>query len=328
MVYREKRKLILVTAHDFPRPPSEDCRTVASRPAPPLSVVIGTTQGWPDVRPCLEALRIQAAAVGAEVIVADGSAVGPPEGEDIGRGIRWLCRPGAGVVELRALATQEAQGEIVAVTEDHCVVSPDWCARILDAHARHPGAAAIRGAVVNGSRDHLIDWAAFLTVQAPHLAPFVGRDTDSILPMSCVSYKRWALEQLPALHEPWPVELRDYREWLRAGHALIADAQIWVAHHQSVGFVRASGLQFHNARAFSGIRRRRMARRDWIRLATAVVLPFYRTVRTASICLGKRAPRGTLIAALPLILWFYCCKGAGEIAGYLAGPGDSPLRTL
>jgi hypothetical protein len=295
---------------------------------PPLSIVIATTQGWPDLRPCLEAVRDQAVAVGAEVVIADGSAGQPLESESLGPGFRWLRRPEAGVVELRRFAMEHAHGDIVAVTEDHCVVAPDWCARILDAHARHPGAAAIKGAVVNGSRDHLVDWAAFFVNQAPHLAPFVGRDTDVILPMSCVSYKRWALQPYPAHQEPWPVELRDYREWLRAGHVLVADEQIWIAHHQAVGFVRTSGLQFHNARAVSAVRRRRMAWRDWARLAGALVLPFYRTVRTTSICLGKRVPRRTLTAALPLVLWFYFCKGTGEIAGYLAGPGDSPRRIV
>ena len=295
---------------------------------PPLSVVIATTQGWPQIRPCLEAVLDQARAVGAEVIVADGSASAPPVQGSLGTGLQWLSRPGAGVVELRASAMEQSRGAIVAVTEDHCVVASDWCARILDAHARHPEAAAIKGAVVNGSRDHLVDWAAFFLNQAPHLAPFLGRATDVILPMSCVSYKRRALQRSPAKDEPWPIGLRDYREWLRDGHVLVADETIWIAHHQAVGFVRTSGLQFHNGRAVSGVRRRRMGWRDWARLAGAPVLPFYRSLRTTSICLGKRVSWRRLIASEPLILWFYCCKGAGEIAGYVAGPGQSPRKIL
>ena len=35
---------------------------------------------------------------------------------------------------------------MVAITEDHCDVAPDWCEQVLDAHARHPDAVAIAGA--------------------------------------------------------------------------------------------------------------------------------------------------------------------------------------
>lgn len=295
---------------------------------PLLSVAIGTAQGWTHLRSHLGTLPEQAAALGAEVIIADGSGGPPPDPGCLGPGVRWLCRPGTGILELRALAMGEARGDIVAVTEDHCVVSPDWCARILDAHARHPGAAAIRGAMLNGSPDRLVDWASFLVNQAPHLPPFVGRDTDAILPMGCVSYKRSALESRPARAEPWPIEVRDYREWLRDGHALVADQRIWVVHHQSVGFVRTFKLQFHYARSVTGIRRRRLTRRDVIRLAGAGLLPFYRTARTAMICVRKNVSRRTLVATLPFIVGIYCCKGTGEVMGYLFGRGGSPRQTI
>lgn len=295
--------------------------------APSLSVVIGTTQGWPSIRPCLESLGAQATAPWVEIIVADGSDCVPPEGTPLGPGVVWLRHPGVSVLELRALASRAARGEIVAVTEDHCVVAPDWCARILEAHARHREAAAVKGAVTNGSRAHLIDWAAFLLNQAPHIPPFAGKGGDAVLGVSCVSYKRWALERLASSRAPWP-ELRDHRAWQAAGDRLVADERIWVEHYQSVGFIATSALQFHNARTVSGIRRDRMGWRDWTRLVAVAVLPFYRTLRTVSTCLGKRVPRVILLASVPLILWFYCCKGTGELAGYLAGTGESPRRVL
>ncbi len=222
---------------------------------------------------------------------------------------------------------QEARGAIIAVTEDHCLVAPDWCAQILGAHARHPDAVAIKGAVANGSRERLVDWAAFLLNQAPHLSPFVGRMTDAVLGVSSVSYAWLALERLAA-REPGPVELRDYRACLATGARVVADEHIRVEHVQSVGFFRTSALQFHNARTVCGLRRARMTWRDWVRLAGAPILPFTRTLRTIAICLGKHVSRTTLWASVPMILWFYCCKGAGELLGYLAGPGQSPRKLL
>jgi hypothetical protein len=38
----------------------------------PLSIVIATTRSWSEIEPCLESLRDQAQAVGAEVLVGDG----------------------------------------------------------------------------------------------------------------------------------------------------------------------------------------------------------------------------------------------------------------
>lgn len=296
-----------------------------SEPPPALSVVIATTQGWPDAALCLDALRAQAAATGAEIVIADGSGRPPPDPGRVGPGVVWRSLPGAGVFELRAAATREARGAIVAVTEDHCVVGPRWCARILEVHARHPEAAAVKGVVANGSRERLIDWAAFLMSQAPHLPPFVGGRDDAVVGVSCVAYKRSALDA--ALAEgglPFP-ELRD--PWTWSG-GIVADERLSVEHHQSGRLVATGMLQFHNARAVAGLRRGRMGGRDWIRLLGAPLLPPYRTLRILATCLGKRVPRGVLLACLPLVLW--CCfwKGAGEVLGYVVGPGDSARKLL
>ena len=69
-----------------------------------------------------------------------------------------------------------------------------------------------------------------------------------------------------------------------------------------------------------------MTLRDWARLAALPILPFVRTARTVALCARKPVPWTTLAASLPLFLWFYVWKAAGEITGYLIGPGDSATR--
>ena len=293
-------------------------------PLPPLSNVVATSQGWPEIEACLAALVPQARAAGAEIIVADGSGGAPPP-PGLPPGVRWLSHPETGVFELRALATREARGAIVAITEDHCLVAPDWVARILAAHRAHPDAAAIKGAILNGSRERLVDWAAFLLNQAPHLPPFRGRTTDAVLNASSVAYARRVLAELAA-REPEPLELRHPRTWRASGDRIVADERIQVRHFQSLGLRTTSALQYHTARTTAGIRRARMRGRDWVRLAAAPVLPFVRTCRTVATCLDKPVSRVTLLASVPLIFWLYCCKAAGELSGYLAGPGRSPTR--
>ena len=96
----------------------------------PLSIVIATTKAWPELEPCLESLHEQAQAVGAEVVVGDGHGQGlPPDVADRYPGVRWIKWPGRSVFFLRELAMTEAHGAVVAVTEDHCTVTPGWCGR-------------------------------------------------------------------------------------------------------------------------------------------------------------------------------------------------------
>lgn len=290
-----------------------------------LTVVIPTCHGWPEVRPCLERLRDQAQVTATEVIVADGSTAPAPPAGALWPGLVWLRQPGVGLFDLRALARRRARGSILAVTEDHCLVAPDWCARILEAYARQPAAVAVKGVVRNGTAERLVDRASYLANHAPNLPPFDGAPEDAILGVSCVAYSQQALGRL-APELAWPVELHDARRWRAVGEAVLADERIWVDHHQSGGLLALSAFHFHNARAISGLRRRRMTRRDWVRLAASPVLPLVRTARTAALCARKRVPWTTLAPSLPLFLWFYVWKAAGEITGYLTGPGDSATR--
>jgi hypothetical protein len=297
------------------RPPADE---------PPLSVILATTRGWAEARPCLERLLGAARPVGAEVVVADGSAAPPPPGA-LPPGLRWLREPGAGVFVLRALARRAARGPLLAVTEDHCLVAPDWCARLLDAFARHPEAVAVKGAVRNGSRARLVHWAAFVMNQGPHVPPFRGGRDDALLGVSCAAYRRQALARLLP-EAAGPLDLLDTRTWRDAGETVVADPAAWVEHHEPLSFLAVSAVQYHNARAVAGLRRGRPTPRDGLRLAGAPALAVTRAARTVAAALRRDLPRGRVLAAAPLVLWLYAWKAAGEVAGYLAGPGNSAAR--
>ena len=160
---------------------------------PPLSVVIGTGEGWPYVRDLVRALRPEIEGVSGELLIVDGSGGAAPPVTDLGAHVRWLSRDAASVFALYAIGLREARGEVVATTEDHALPRPGWCAAIVAAHAAHPEAAAIGGAIENGSTDALIQWASYFTTQGPHMAPL----GDRVVPMTTneanVSYKRSAV---------------------------------------------------------------------------------------------------------------------------------------
>ncbi len=159
-------------------------------PSPRISVMFATIQGWPAAHLPIDALRDQVAHVGGEVIVMDGSGLPAPDALAIGPNVTWISRPGWSVFQLRAEGYDHCRGDVVAVTEDHCAPAADWCERILAAHAAHPEAIAIGGAVENGTPEHVIDWAAFLMTQAQSMSPLANGPADRIAGAATVTYRR------------------------------------------------------------------------------------------------------------------------------------------
>src|SRR5262249_62082026 len=94
----------------------------------PLSVVVSTADNLDQVAANLGDLRAQVEAVGGELIVVNGGNVFSRNEHP---GLRIHQIPGASVFDCRAEGLSLASGEIVAFTEDHCIVSDGWGARIL-----------------------------------------------------------------------------------------------------------------------------------------------------------------------------------------------------
>jgi hypothetical protein len=295
-----------------------------SRPA--LSVVLTVTRPWPQARAALDSLYGQACACDAEILVADGSRSGIPRGSH--PRARRLHRPGATVFELRSLGLRAAEGEVVALTEDHCRVAPDWCAAVLRAHREHPGAAMIGGALENGAGDSLVDWANFLVSNGAFLAPLANGPADRITGQANVSYKRWALAEYPP---DAPDEGRHRRRLAAAGHQLLLDDGLRVAHVQSLGLVGTCAIHFHDGRCVVGARRRwSSAWRLGLDLAKGMLLPARVVVATARV-VGRTAIRRAdlrrvAVRSAPCVLLVLGAHSAGELVGLVGGPGGSPAR--
>jgi hypothetical protein len=294
----------------------------------PISVVVPTIRGFGDARPAIDLVVGQVQSAGGEVIVVDGSNGLAPTQEQLGELGRpgvvvWISMPGSSVFQLRYRGYGEARGEIVAVTEDHCHVASDWVERILDAHQRFPDAAAIGGAVLNGTDKKVVDWAAFMLTQGPFLPPLDDGHTDRISGPANVSYKRRVITRLRGDKRYGLIDFLELPEALQ-GEPLAADDTIRVRHHQSQGFWGTSRAEFDNGRTIAGYRRRRMTRGDWLRIASSPVLPIYRSIRALRIASAKEHPSGLLARIAPAHVWLQYCAMGGELLGYMAGPGDSP----
>lgn len=292
----------------------------------PLTAVVATTQPWPEVEACLASLHPQLEALGGEIVLGDGSPDGvPAEVRARHPRLRVLHRPGASVFLLRAEAVACATGTIVAVTEDHCVVAPDWCARILAAHAAHPDAVAIGGAVENGATATAIDWASFFLVNGGSMAPLPGGPRRAIALQANVSYKRAALpENAPALGQMEWILNQDLR---RGGGTLVSDDRIQVAHVQSLGVRSTCRIHFDDGRTIAAFRLERIGTLErLLRIAAVPVMPPLLVARTLFHVLPKGRERGRLAASLPWMLVLTSCKAWGNLLGFLFGPGASPAR--
>jgi hypothetical protein len=294
--------------------------------APSVSVVVATVRGWPEVRPALSPIGEQAVEHAAEVVVLDGSGKPAPSRADRFDGLRWVSRPGESVFQLRPLGYHEARGELVLVTEDHCTPAPGWLDGHVRAHREHPEAAVVTGAVENGTGDRALEWAAFYMTHGQILPPIEQTELSAMPGAANLSFKRDALQRISHYGEHGALELLDAAPLTAGGRTIVADDRIRVHHHHSMTLPQESTIEFHNGRTIGGLRRERMERRDWIRLASLGLLPAFRAARTVKRVFSKDTSRATVVASAPLILWLQYCHALGELVGYAAGPGDSPRQ--
>lgn len=286
----------------------------------PISVIVPSLRGWPIMRDYLPEIVRQANEFGGQVIVADGSGLPfPPDIESAN--VVWLRMPGAAPHTLRQAAYRRAQAEIVAMTEDHCLAANDWLASMVAAHASDPAAALIFGQVDNGSTEHLIDWAVYCVgygLWAPPMSK-VGRSTPGHANMS---WKRWALERLPATGDR-VLEFRYIAALREAGERVGVSDKPRVTHYQCDNVVTTAALMFNNGRAIASLRRPRMEAQDWVRAVAPIVVAGYRTVRTLGGAASKPLLRAQALRGMPFIALLHVAHTIGESVGYAIGPGRS-----
>ncbi|MCA9497858.1 MAG: glycosyltransferase [Nitrospirales bacterium] len=292
----------------------------------PLSIVVATTKPWPEIRACLDSLLGQSKSVGAEILVADGHGRGLPEmDKEFYKGLMWLKNPGASVFGLRKLGMSHAQGEIIAITEDHCRVAPNWCEQVIQAHKDYPDAAAIGGVVENGATTSLMDWANFFLVFAPFVSPIRNGPSERICLQANISYKRRVVSRMAS--QLGVMEMLFTRQLRQEGEVLMADDRLLVSHVQSHGFGGTFAAHFHNGRSIAGFRLEELGGMGRIlRLGSTAILPPYLLWSTLRSLMGKQEVLGKVFASLPLLALLVCCHAAGEFIGYMAGPGQSPQR--
>jgi hypothetical protein len=290
-------------------------------PRPPLSVVIPVREGLAEIAPVLEALLPAAEALAVEVLVVGELEAGaaPPSAV-----VRLIPMPVADMLVLRRRALAEAEGEVVAVGEDHAVPRPDWCEAVIRAHAENPAALAVVGCLVNATDATLAGRANFRAFASPWQPPMPTLPSRRPPPSSTLSIKRVALEGVESRVPGW-FEADLIPSLFREGE-MVADDRIAVDHFQDHGSFWSILNSYDSARSSYGYEHARLDpadRRDLARWAIAGIPRGLRAeVREAMNDTRMPAGEAALISLIAI------AAGLGGTLGTLRGPGRSAERVV
>jgi hypothetical protein len=218
-----------------------------------------------------------------------------------------------------------ASGDVVALTEDHCIADPNWVESLM--HSAQSDADVIGGGMDNAQRARAVDWAAYFAEYgffAPN-RPDRG-DGVPLLTGANVAYKRHVIADVIG----WAQE----GEWENVAHTRL------VAQGSMLRFARTAAIyqnQTYSLKAFCIDRyqhgrdyaRKRLVEdpgaRRWLLLAATPLLPpllSWRVARAAA-----RTRLGAFLRALPATFVFLTAWSVGEGVGYFRGPADPTSGT-
>lgn len=277
----------------------------------------------------LEALASQVDAPAMEVLVPYHTAIrGVEELKRRFPGVRFLefARPksynpgGPGREhhdELRAAGMAQAQGDIVALIEDHGRPDPRWCARIVEAY--RDGYAGVGGAIENGV-DRLVNWAVYFCDFGAYQNPVPPGPTRMISDANA-SYRR---ETLEAIQEVWKDSFHQVvvnnAILERGGQLGIFPDIIVYQHREGLRLGEALAERYVWGRSFGASRCRWMSGpARVVRAGMTPLLPLVLVARMAAGVARKGRLRKQFAAALPLIGLLAFAWSLGELAGYVSG---------
>ncbi len=292
---------------------------------PRLSVVIASVNGPGCILECLEKLEALPERDQLEILVLDRRSDGTAQmiAERFPRVVLEAGLTGRSIPELRWRGMRAARGEMVAVIEDHCLVTPGWAAEIL----RHAGSdfGVVGGPVENGSRERILDWAFFLAEYGPCMPPLAAGETDAV-PGNNAAYRRSLLPlDEPAWATLWESFLQN--ELRKRGLRSFLSPVMLVYHKKSFRLGEMLEQRFLYSRSFAAMRARAMtAGRRLLYAGLSILLPGLLLWRISRCLIAKRRNGREFLLGLPAIVLFVLSWAAGEMVGYLAGAGDSLAR--
>lgn len=287
-----------------------------------ISVVVPCTNELSDFQASATALRSQSGPV-PEIVAVER--LGPefvaaitkefPEAKIVS------VPAGTTIPEMRAAGIRAATADAIGVIEDHVIVPPHWTEAMLGEIAN--GSDVVAGPVENHATETLVDWAAFLCEYSAVLPPLNDGPSDW-LPGNNTVYRRQVLQRFDALLDDgkWENHLHDHIK--KDGGTLTLRNDIISGHKMHYTFGLYFSQRYLYSRSFAGMRVSGETLPKRILMGCmAFALPplvYYRVVRNVT---TKGRHLSELRRSLPMLVPFSISWGAGEIAGYWFGAGNS-----
>jgi glycosyltransferase involved in cell wall biosynthesis len=290
--------------------------------------VIASLVGPPFIDNCLESLEEQARELDTEVIViACGDDAYAQRLRDRYPWVRILHQSTReGVPELRRRGVEAANGDVVAVIEEHCTASPNWLRIIQAGHGStglKPVPQVIGGPVVDHAYSRLRDWVVYFCEYNGALPPAPDGEVGDLNGANIAYMRQVLLDHKDLLAKGyWEASLHPVL--LAEGVRFLSVPSMVVHHRGPFEFGYYLRQRYWFSRAFAGARARKLP--VWQRLAYLVAAPLVPPLllaRMAQRVWRKRCHVGKFALALPLFVPALTSLVAGEWIGYLLGPGDA-----
>ena len=296
---------------------------------PDFSILIGmvSTEDEKRILETLDVLRKQEGSHKYEVIIADrrNDAVSETIQKDYPEVTLLAAEEETTLTELRTRALERASGDIIIVTEDHCVPSSNWLQSFQQAFEQAPAStAAVGGCVENGVDETSLDWATFFCEYSFFLSPVQDGSSDS-LPGMNVAYKKdvfSGVDREILTSGFWETTL--HPRLLKEGKVLYSTNKIKIFHSKKFSLGLFLSQRFIYSRYYAGLRFKssQYLHRVLASVATILLPPLllYRMIKQIR---QKNRLREELLAASPYLALFILVWTAGEMYGYLFGTGNA-----
>lgn len=292
---------------------------------PSITVAIVGICGVSHAMRCLDALAQQEQSPPFDVVlVHDPHLQGMEVVTDRHTHVRLVSNEGQrSPLELAARAILEADGDIIILTEDHCVPKPDWVRQLVA--ALRPDRAAVGGVVQADPSIRAVDWAFYFVDFFRYMRPAQAGPSPT-LTVCNVAYRRDHLEEIRSLWQTFFHETA-INDALRARFGpLWLEPKAEVEMRRTVRFGDAVYERYAFGRLFGCTRLEfcGLARRLYYALF-APALPVLLMGRMGAKAARERASALAFIRALPVLAAMVLAWSWGEWMGYLT---RRPPRSL
>ena len=296
------------------------------------SVVVASFRERHVLDACLASLLPQSAGAGIELIVA--RADHPPALAALAReypGVRVVPLPtGTDIPQLRGAGLAIASGQIVALTEDHCLADANWVATLAN-YADRP-VDVVGGGMDNARTNRALDWGAFFAeygfFSAVSTRPPQPADTTLLLTGANVAYSRRVLADVVAWTTDGAWENVVHDRLRQSGATMVFEPAARVGQNLTYAFTAFCADRFRHGHDYARVRLAESAGVNrWLRVAATLVLPLLLTWRVGRTAVGSTRRAIAFARALPFTVAFLTAWATGEAVGYLRGPSVAPQQS-